>query len=661
MKVLAWKLNRLRAMGATEVGYRGTRWLMQGWERLRLAACRPPLPASAVGPAASLLPGAEGWLSAWEERYALDSDSLGDLFHGRMEFFGHGVLEVGDPVDWHRDPLTGVRAPMQYGKTMNYRDDRLVGDVKVLWELGRHQHLVPLALAYACGGDRAYRDAVCAHIDGWIRANPYGYGIHWCSALEVALRVLSWAFVHSLLALRDGPAGLFACVSDHGRVGIAIYHHAAFIRGHLSRHSSANNHLIGELTGLWVATQVFDLGAAGRRWAEQARAELEREAGRQVWEDGVDKEQAVYYHLWVLEYLMVAWLAGIRAGRPFSDRFRDRIVRMAGFLAAISPRGGPPPQVGDADDGVAVRFEAGPTREPFYEMRAAVAEVFSAPRLTEAGRPLPQKAFWYALCAGRLPGRLPASAPTPGLPRVFPQGGYALLGGGDALVLFDAGHLGYPSIAAHGHADALSFCLSIAGEWWLVDPGTYAYHSEPAWRDYFRGSAAHNTVTVDGHDQSRIGGPFLWLDHACAWLEGHGADAVHQWVEGVHTGYARYGIRHRRRLEFFPEEARLEVSDTLEGKGVHDFRIRFHFAPRLTVRPFEPAGGWVAAAPDSEARLIIETDSGWSWEVVRGREIPPLGWYSPALGRKEPASTLEGSRIATAPVEIRTVFRIRPT
>ncbi|MHB8564566.1 MAG: heparinase II/III family protein, partial [Acidiferrobacteraceae bacterium] len=218
MKTLVWKLNRLHAMGTAEICDRGTQWLIQSWERLQLSRGGSPEPPSGVRPSLSLLPVVDGWLEWWTAHYRLDRESLRGLMAGKIPFFGHGVLDAGNPVDWHRDPLTGVRAPMHYGKAINYRDPLLVGDIKVLWELGRHQHLVPLATAYACTGESEYRASVGTQIGAWVRANPYGRGVHWCSALEVALRLISWAFCHSLLTLRDGAEGLFGCVPERDRI-----------------------------------------------------------------------------------------------------------------------------------------------------------------------------------------------------------------------------------------------------------------------------------------------------------------------------------------------------------------------------------------------------------------------------------------------------------
>ncbi len=253
MTGLAWRLKRLRAMGPREVAYRGRRCLAQGREGRRVREGWAPEPPVVVGPALSLFEPVSDWREEWTDHYQINEGGLDLLTRGYIGFFGHAPLDVGTPVQWHRCPLTGVEAPREYGKAIDYRDAERVGNAKFLWELGRHQHLVPLAVGYAVTGQRRYRDAVLAQIEGWIAANPFGLGIHWCSALEVALRLISWALIHGLLALRDDPHGLFAAVRDPRALGRSLYRQAAFVRGFTSRYSSANNHLIGELTGLLVA------------------------------------------------------------------------------------------------------------------------------------------------------------------------------------------------------------------------------------------------------------------------------------------------------------------------------------------------------------------------------------------------------------------------
>ena len=131
-------------------------------------------------------------------------------------------------------------------------------------------------------------------------------------------------------------------------------------------------------------------------------------------------------------------------------------------------------------------------------------------------------------------------------------------------LLVDAGPLGYLSIAAHGHADALSFVLNIGDREILVDPGTYAYHTDPGWRRYFRSTLAHNTVGIDEQDQSLQAGNFMWTDHARArCIEFEAGNAMQRFV-GEHYGYERLEdpVVHRREILFDSAPATRSKSPT---------------------------------------------------------------------------------------------------
>jgi hypothetical protein len=638
MKRLTWLINRVRVMSVREVLFRTRRALLQIPERLRVAAGWRPMPAAPVTARLSLFAGNDDLLKHWQMSFRLDTDRLSAYMEGRINFFGHAPLDVGLPVNWQRDPVTGIEAPQVFGKSLNYRDDRLVGNVKFTWELGRHQHLVPLAVAYAVSGDTRYRKAVMEQLEGWIDSNPYAMGIHWCSALELSLRLISWAVVHSLLALRDGEQGLFAHARDARRLGDSIYQQAFFVRHYLSRYSSANNHLIGELSGLFVACTVFDLGTQGEQWAAFSHAELEREAGLQVHSDGVNKEQAAYYHLWVLEYFFFVWLTARRSGQPFSKTFTETILGMARFLEDISPPGGEPPQIGDADDGFVARFSPDWPQQPYREMLSAVHAVFGT------GRPdVSDKAFWCRAMLGAQTEELPTFDWQRAYPARYPEGGYVVLGNAAAHLVLDAGPLGYLGIAAHGHADALAFCLALDGRWWLVDPGTYAYHSAPEWRDYFRGTAAHNTVRVNGRDQSLMGGAFMWLEKARARLEECSQVDNIQYVKASHDGYEADGISHVRELRFNTVVDEIEIQDTLSGAQVQGADIFFHLTPEVHLKRGTADNCWIATQDGSRRQLLFYTDPSWEFQVCQGSTDPILGWYSPALEEKIPAPTLWGT------------------
>ncbi len=644
---LNWMVRRLKAMGPEEVVHRFVRAGVDRLERHRLKMGWSPLPQEAVKPGFSLFPKSAGnWHLLWGQKFALEEAALEAFLAGRMDVFGHQGLPVGSPVQWHRDPLTDTALPTGHGKSIDYRDERLVGDIKVVWELGRHQFLVPLAIAWLHTGNPRYYRALGANINSWLKENPFGKGVHWCSALELALRLISWSVVHSLLQLGGNPGGIFALAEDPARLGQSIFQQAWFIRHNLSLHSSANNHLIGELTGLWTAARVFFLGQTGNAWARFAQLGLEQEAERQIYPDGVDKEQAFYYHLWVLEYLLFANLVGERSGEPFSARFQEKILRMARFLRDMQPPGGLPPNIGDADDGTVLRFSLQETESPFIEVLAAEAAVRGEAGFAERF----QKAFWYRLMAGEAPGK-PLSEPPPSqrpYPRIYRHGGYAALGDGRIHLVFDAGPLGYTSIAAHGHADALSICLAMDGQWWLVDPGTFAYHTLPDWRNYFRSTPAHNTLTIDGRNQSRMEGPFLWSRHARARIEDQGSSPQCQWVRGVHDGYQDLGIEHFREVRVYPEEQKLDICDGLKGSGEHGLGLHFHFAPDVSLQR-QGEHHWLASKESSPWQLHLRVDNALQWHLAKGETEPILGWFSATLGHKESVYTLAGSRKGRLP------------
>jgi len=652
MNRIRWLINRIRVMTVPEIMFRIRRYFAQKLEQCRVAVGWQPQPGVCVKPRASLFGHDAGLISKWRQSRQLDHFKLQEYIEGRINFLGNEPLNVGNPVAWHREPVTGIELPRTFGKALNYRDDRIVGNVKFIWELGRHQHLVSLAVAYAVTGEARYRQAVVQQIDGWIEENPYGIGIHWCSALEVALRLISWSIVHSLLALRDGEPGLFRAVRDPETLGRVIYQQVHFVRFFLSLHSSANNHLIGELTGLWVACQVFDFGRDGKDWSEFAKRSLEQEANLQVYSDGVDKEQAFYYHLWVLEYFLFVWLVGHRTESPLSEEFLQHVVAMAHFLKDIRPNGGEPPQVGDADDGFVSRFEPTWPKRPYSELLDTVDAVFGS-HSTGAT----QKPFWYQAILGGNAAQKQCLDWERSYPVEYREGGYAILGGAGCHLIFDGGDLGYLGIAAHGHADALSFCLAFNGEWWLVDPGTYAYHSEFAWRNYFRSTKAHNTITINDEDQSVSGGAFMWLRKAHAWIEAVSEKGGVQYARACHDGYGHVGVSHCREIHYSIPTREFKIVDNLVGGRSLNAAIYFHFAPDVKLTFESKSGDWVAVRPNSKCRLTIRSVAPWEFSVLTGETDPILGWYSPAMEKRIESSTLCGKTVLSG--ELKSVIRMR--
>jgi hypothetical protein len=220
-------------------------------------------------------------------------------------------------------------------------------------------------------------------------------------------------------------------------------------------------------------------------------------------------------------------------------------------------------------------------------------------------------------------------------------------------VLTDAGPLGYLSIAAHGHADALSFVLSVGDREILVDPGTYSYHTDPAWRRYFRATLAHNTVGIDGEDQSVQAGNFMWSDHARARCIEFEAVGDTQHFVGEHYGYERLTdpVVHRREIMLDTRRQIIEVTDLIRCEGAHDVRRSWHFAEDCQV---DRAGSGLKVMAGTTQVLFEPLENLDDVHVHRGGTAQQGGWVSRRFGHKVPTTTAHWHSRVTGQTTLRT-------
>ncbi len=560
------------------------------------------------------------------------------------------------PPQWNRDPETGRLAPLQFSANLNYRDENLVGNIKTLWEPNRHLHLATLAQAFSLTGHARYLDVLGEHLESWLEQNPYRRGPNWTSSLEAAIRLINWSFVWYLTGGADSPL-----VQGELRTRWleSIYQHCRFIRKNTSRYSSANNHLIGELTGLYIGSWCWPFWPEAEEWRGFAKRELSREALLQNAPDGVNREQSVAYTQFVLEFLLTAGLCGRVNRDDFGPDYWRRVEAMMGFLAALTDSKGKVPMIGDADDGYLLELNYLAGVAPHLSLLATGAVLFGRADLKALSAGFDAKSQWLLGDEGSEVFEQLSHAPANPC-RTFPDGGLYLLGKSfyepDEVRLWaDAGPLGYLAIAAHGHCDALALILSVAGEELLIDPGTYAYHPERLWRDYFRGTSAHNTVRIDGMDQSQSGGSFMWVSKAQATCEvWEPGESIDHWVAS-HDGYRRLPdpVLHRREITLDKSECNITVIDTLICKGRHLIERFWHFSEECEVTRLN---GCVRAAQRS-ARLDLTVDEESTLILCSGQQNPPAGWVSRKFGHKQPTTTLVVKNSIEGTTTLRTTLR----
>ncbi len=563
---------------------------------------------------------------------------------GRRQYLGYPEVELEEPLDFSQDPFTGHRWANRHGKRLEYRSGT-PGDPKWIWELNRLHELPLLAEAWLLSRDDRFARYALGLGERWLRVSQPGRGIAWSNGYEAALRAISLAV--TLDALRGSD---LLTPEQERLLATGLWQHARWIVRDPSTHSSANNHRIGELAGLvTIGLLVPELGGDGSAWLVRGLQELAIEAERQIAGDGTTVEQAFRYHLHALDFLLLTVALLDATGHEVPAPILAALDRSGDALWAQLGEAEPEPTYGDSDDAWVVRLD-GLDRREARGVAAAIAARLGHARARRAAGTLDAAVWWLFGAEGAARFADTAPAPAPGNV-VLPDAGLVVLRGSGRRVLFDSGPLGYLSIAAHGHADALQVTVTDDGDDLVVDPGVGSYFARPRFREALRGTSAHATVTVDDGDQSESGGPFLWRRHAEARLLE--VDLEAGVVAGEHNGYTHLEDPvHHRRVLIAGAAAPLLVYDRITCRGEHRLAQAWPLHPDLDA---EPAGANVVRCTrDGAPRLLIEFAGSTPGlvRIARGHEAPPRGWFSPGLERIEPAYLVTWETTATGPADV---------
>ncbi len=601
MSNLSWYWHRLRAMSPAEMALHARKKLRQladarrlpDWGTLSLEASGgfpvPPRPDKAP--------------VELQEALRRDSDNI---VAGRWKAFGHLDLNVDDPPKWHCDYLVGKDlATTESAFKLDHRALPDGADIKLIWELSRWHPLVRLAMAaYVLGDERAAGKCVL-WLEDWVKHNPPYRGWNWTSALEAGMRLIQFTWIDALLGapssrsaridVTHAPSGSSALQSRLAALRQAILPpHLSFAWRHRSFGSSANNHLLGELTGCIVATVRWPALAKWSASLDVLQRLWEREVLAQFAEDGGNKEQALNYQLFSWELCWQARLALLASGRAVSQSVEDRLNHAAGFEVDVRSET-ETWDYGDSDNAYVT---------PFFLGEATMTSEWHKWMENKIGSP----AFDYWLAK---PPRAQINAElVDGTPseRCFPCAGIANYRGFFWTLRWDLSPLGYLGTAAHGHLDALHLSIWFKNVAFIVDPGTGAYYAEPGLRTWLASRAAHNAPCPAGNEQPSRLGPFLWA-------ENHRPPAV------SHEGRMTIGVlsligqQLRRAIAPLPHGSGWSVKDECLGKDgrLMDFTVRWQFAPETCVKRLDARRFLLKR---HEVQIEIQVSEGWSEAVL---------------------------------------------
>ena len=541
------------------------------------------------------------------------------IVQGRIPIFDQ-VIDYGPKVSWRRDPVRGTEMPTRYFRLIPYLDPAAVGDHKFVWEVNRHQHLVLLAQAYVISGREEFAQHVLTQLEDWWKENPFQRGMNWTSALEVGFRALSWIWIWHLIGDRMPPAFRQRFLAE-------LYRHGLYLEYNLSIYFSPNTHLLGEAVALHALGRLFPKFQRAESWRMLGREIVFAHMDSRVKRDGSYFEQSTYYHVYALD--MFAFHAALE---DVPASYRDALARMAEFLASIVTGNGDLSFTGD-DDGGRFFFPYG-DRSRFARATLAVISVLVGKRFFPyTAEDLDEIALWW-LGPERCSQKLAELATRTS--RAFPDTGIVVFRRDPIVALFDAGPFGAGN-AGHSHSDTLSFIVSVGSQEVLVDSGTFSY-MDPEWRNIFRGSAAHNTVRIDGFDQAVASNPFRWAQKPEVKLLEFTADTSRNRAAAI---CCYRGFTHTRTVEFVNHE--FLIVDQIEGPaGEHDIEQFWHFS----TEPHELSPGTWAIGD------IVEF-------TAEGAVVEP-SWRSRCFGSKEPGWAVVVRRRSTLPLTLHAQLRIKP-
>ena len=468
----------------------------------------------------------------------------------------------------------------------NGKPDWVCREMPKLWRYNLHY------FDYLHDPQRSFENK-CLLITDWVQHNPPGTEDAW-EPYTVSIRIVNWIKFFLLSNEANQEEGNEKLPRREWIK--SLYQQALWLEQHIEYHILAN-HYLKNGAALFFAGVYFE-GVDANRWLKKGLGILQDELKEQFLADGGHFERSSMYHcICLVDYLDVLNLAKNSPAAiscEIADEFTGKVTTALDFLSGICMPDGAIPLFNDSAFGIA---------------------------------PTPHQIFEYA---ERVLGYKPPSPSNNLVVSAFQSSGYYVCRRAGDMIIVDCGPIGPDYQPGHAHCDTLSYELTIDGQRVVIDSGVFDYEPSQE-RRYARSTRAHNTVMVDGEEQSEIWGVFRVARRAKP-VQGHIDKTGHESVlfEGAHDGYRRLTgkLIHRRQISYGGQGSWV-ITDVLEGSGAHRMESFVHIHPDFTI---VPSGEDVFGIErDGEAIAMIEALSTCRIEIEQGCYFLEFG-----LSRKNP-------------------------
>ena len=603
-----------------------------------------------------------------------------EITNGKVRLFG------GPPIHLELNSIKPLAHWTEYESGNVKLSNR---DIKWIWEPGRFGWAFTLGRAYWQSKDEKYAQSFWQYFEFFQLENPPYMGPQWTSGQEVALRLMAFVFAAHVFAQSPSSTS-----KRKNTLAQAIAIHAARIP-HTMIYAQAqnNNHLLSESAGLITAALSLPNYPQAGQWLKLGSHWFNNGLQTQIAPDGTYVQHSTNYHRLMLQ--LALWVMNLKIPNAsnhtqISQSDNHQTLSRSSLLclakatrwlsALLDQQSGQVPNLGPNDGALIFPFSICPYND-FRPVLQASCLAFFGERIFDPG-PWDEMALWYNLPNKKVEKQEIgtkewSSISTPptaaqGPPIIRQEETWAYL----RAAKFDS---------RPGHADQLHVDL-----WWrginiAKDAGTYLYNGPLPWKNSLARTAVHNTIMIDGADQMRHAGRFLWLDWAQASIIDYDRSRQDSYDRLVaqHDGYRRINLTHRRAIEYQNREwiIKDDILPLLPNvPQPHDqpigrpHNIDLHWLvpdwpweienntdkSTIALRLLSPHG-WI------KLEIKSHTFSNSSCNLIplalhiyhRGipiygtdRPIPILGWVSPTYGYKYPALSIQANTTANIPLTL---------
>ncbi len=558
-----------------------------------------------------------------------------EIFHHKYKF--------KDDIDWHLDFISGRRWPLEFYKEIEIITFDDSSDIKVVWELSRCHHFVTLGRAYAHTKNENYAKAFVDQLNSWIMSNPVFFGPNWVIAMEPSIRAVNWIWAYHFF--RDSK--IFDR-ETRTRFFSALYWHAEFIINNIEyAGKESSNHYLSNGIGL-IYLGLFLPFKKRKKWLDKGMKIILDSMRNQVLDDGVDHERAIAYHRLVAEFFLHAYLLCKLNGINLPKWFEKKLGKMMEFIAYYTKPNGTAPNVGDDDSGRLIFLDDTLPLNDHRHLISTWAVLKNCETCRYSAKQLSEETIWLiGTDAYKRFQKVKQKAPES---KAFKQGGFFVIRDKDVYLFIDCGPLGIGKRGGHGHNDVLSFELNYKGKDIVVDSGTYCYSKDYRWRNYFRSTRAHNTILIDDEELAPFPEKDLWF------IEDITEPKLLKWkisrdgvvFEGMHKGYERIGVVHRRKITYEKGRKRVIVEDFIEGKGEHEITFPVHLHPNVKVIK-QKTNEFLLS--HEEVNVVVKTSEDVTSRIEQSR-------YSAGYGLKTRNRTISIHTRRMLPYRMETIFEL---